>query len=146
MAKGEVGNKSLTEGISGGQSDKFWTTGRQSANGPNLRCVFYNYSFFIFFWLLFFKLQVQLIRFLTTADRLIIFYIYFNACILLTLFFSRFLKIPLSIHSRCGKCAKYQIFGTFATPNTKMELYEMCQISKIIQHGYSTVVNLQRYG
>ena len=43
----------------------------------------------------------------------------------------------LSIRSRCG---------TFATPNTKMELYEMCQISKIIQHGYSTVANLQRYG
>ena len=45
-----------------------------------------------------------------------------------------------SIHSRCGKCAK-----TFSIPNTKMELYEMCQISKIIQHGYSTVANLQRY-
>ena len=27
----------------------------------------------------------------------------------------------------------------------KMVLYEMCQISKIIQHGYSTVANLQRY-
>ena len=51
-----------------------------------------------------------------------------------------------SIHSRCGKCAKCQIFGTFATSNTKVELYEMCQISKIIQHGYSTVANLQRYG
>ena len=25
-------------------------------------------------------------------------------------------------------------------------LYEMCQISKIIQHNYSTVTNLQRYG
>ena len=39
-----------------------------------------------------------------------------------------------------------QICGTFTTPNTKMMLYEMCQISKIIQHGYSTVANLQRYG
>ena len=48
-----------------------------------------------------------------------------------------------------------QICGTFTTPNTKMMLYEMCQISKIIQHGYSTVViqhgystvaNLQWYG
>ena len=50
-----------------------------------------------------------------------------------------------SIHSRCGKCAKCQIFGTFTTPNTKMMLYEMCQISKIIQHGYSTIANQQRY-
>ena len=53
---------------------------------------------------------------------------------------------PKSIHSRCGKCAKCQIFGTFTTPNTKMMFYEMCQISKIIQHGYNTVANLQRYG
>ena len=50
-----------------------------------------------------------------------------------------------STNSRCGKCAKCQIFGTFTTPNTKMTLYEMCQISKIIQHSYSTVANLQRY-
>ena len=27
-----------------------------------------------------------------------------------------------------------------------MELYEMCQISKIIQHGYSIDANLQQYG
>ena len=53
---------------------------------------------------------------------------------------------PKSIRSRCGKCAKCQIFGTFATPNTKMELYEMCQISKIRQHDYITVANFQRYG
>ena len=39
-----------------------------------------------------------------------------------------------------------QICGTFTTPNTKMMLYEMCQISKIIQHGYSTLANLQWYG
>ena len=50
-----------------------------------------------------------------------------------------------STNSRCGKCAKCQIFGTFTTPNTKMTLYEMCQISKIIQHSYSIVANLQRY-
>ena len=50
-----------------------------------------------------------------------------------------------STNSRCRKCAKCQIFGTFTTPNTKMTLYEMCQISKIIQHSYSIVANLQRY-
>ena len=50
------------------------------------------------------------------------------------------------IHSRCGKCAKCQIFGTIATSNTKMKLYnKMCKISKIIQDDYSTVANLQRY-
>ena len=62
-------------------------------------------------------------------------------------YFSYLLEMKTqSIHSRCGKCAKFQIFGTFATPNTKMELYEMCQISKIIQHGYSIDANLQQYG
>ena len=34
-----MGNRSLTEGTSGGQSDKFWTTGRHSVFGPNLRWV-----------------------------------------------------------------------------------------------------------
>ena len=62
-------------------------------------------------------------------------------------YFSYLLEMKTqSIHSRCGKCAKCQIFSTFATLNTKMELYEMCQISKIIQHGYSIDANLQQYG
>ena len=52
----------------------------------------------------------------------------------------------MSTHSRCGKCVKCQIFGTSTTSNTKMMLYEICQISKIIQHSYSIVANLQRYG
>ena len=51
MSEGEVGNaggggvKDLSKG---GQSDKFWTTGRQSANELNLRWVYYNYLIFIF--------------------------------------------------------------------------------------------------
>ena len=43
MANGEVGYGRLTELTSGEQSDKFWTTSRQSANGPNLRGVYCNY-------------------------------------------------------------------------------------------------------
>ena len=52
-----------------------------------------------------------------------------------------------SIHSSSLKCAKCQIFGTFGTPNTKMKLYQMFQISKIMPHCYSTVSNIMRqYG
>ena len=62
-------------------------------------------------------------------------------------YFSYLLEMKTqSIHSRCAKCAKYLAFGTFATLNTKMELYKMCQISKIIQHDYSIDANLQQYG
>ena len=42
--------------------------------------------------------------------------------------------------------AKCQIFGTFSTPNTKTEVYQMFQMVKIIPHMNSTVANLQRYG
>ena len=52
-----------------------------------------------------------------------------------------------SIRSSSLKCAKCQIFGTFGTPNTKMKLYQMFQISKIMPHCYSTVSNIMRqYG
>ena len=52
-----------------------------------------------------------------------------------------------SIRSSSLKCAKCQIFGTFGTPNTKMKLYQMFQISKIMPHYYSTVSNIMRqYG
>ena len=36
MSKGQVGNERVMDWSTGGQSDKFYTTGRQSANGPNL--------------------------------------------------------------------------------------------------------------
>ena len=52
-----------------------------------------------------------------------------------------------STRSSSLKCAKCQIFGTFGTPNTKMKLYQMFQISKIMPHCYSTVSNIMRqYG
>ena len=38
----EVGNEVLTKRTPG-QSVKFWTTSRQNENGPNHRCVYYNY-------------------------------------------------------------------------------------------------------
>ena len=43
MSEGQVGNWGVTDWSTGGQSDKFYTTGRQSENGPNLRWVYCNY-------------------------------------------------------------------------------------------------------
>ena len=52
-----------------------------------------------------------------------------------------------SIRSSSLKCVKCQIFGTFGTPNTKIKLYQMFQISKIMPHCYNTVSNIMRqYG
>ena len=48
-----------------------------------------------------------------------------------------YVKLFKSIRIWCGKCAKCHIFGTFATPNTKKEVYQMFQILKIMQHGYN---------
>ena len=39
------GGGGVTDLITGGQSDKFYTTGRQSANGPKLRWVYCNYPY-----------------------------------------------------------------------------------------------------
>ena len=47
MAKGKVGNRSLTKGTSDGQSVNDWTTGGQSENGSNHKCVYCNYPLFI---------------------------------------------------------------------------------------------------
>ena len=43
MSEGQVGNEGVTDWSTEGQSDKFYTTGRQNANGPNLRGVYCNY-------------------------------------------------------------------------------------------------------
>ena len=43
MSEGQVGNEGVIDWSTGGQSDKFYTTGRQSANGPNLRWIYCNY-------------------------------------------------------------------------------------------------------
>ena len=68
-----MGNRSLIEGISGGQSDKFWTTGRHSVNGPNHRWVYCNYpiillifsllSLLVFVFLIFFLSLFSLLLF-----------------------------------------------------------------------------------
>ena len=44
MSEGQVGNGGVTDWNTSGQSDKFWTTGRQTANGATFRWVYCNYS------------------------------------------------------------------------------------------------------
>ena len=52
----------------------------------------------------------------------------------------------LSIHTRCAKCTKYQIFGIFNTPNTKK--YQILDVSNLIIFTtcYSILIYLARYG